>query len=97
MDADEDGLIWITEPALRRGSIQDTEWGCVWLRHCLGKGSDLHWDSGAPELGGESLSQLHGKKAPSTTIFLQVTLGLSDYVYVTYQYFLFIRGLSRAM
>lgn len=25
MDTDEDGLIWITEPALHRGSIQDTE------------------------------------------------------------------------
>lgn len=85
MDADEDGLIWITEPALRSGSIQDTEWGCVWLWHCLG--SDLHRASGAPELagqGGEPLSQLHGKKASSTTIFLQVTLGLSDYVYVIY-------------
>jgi len=38
MDTDEDGLIWITEPALRSGSIQDTEGGCVWLWHCLEQG-----------------------------------------------------------
>lgn len=38
MDTDEDGLIWITEPALHSGSIQDTKWGYVWLWHCLEQG-----------------------------------------------------------
>ena len=82
--------------ALFRAQNEDVcDYNIFWSR--VGKGSNLHRDLDAPELaeeGGEPLSQLYGKEASSTSIFLQVTLGFSDYVYVIYRYLLFINDFA---
>lgn len=82
--------------ALFRTQNEDVcDYDIVWSR--VGKGSNLHRDLDAPELAGEEgepLSQLYGKEASSAGIFLQVTLGFWDYVYVIYCYFLSINDFS---
>ena len=58
--------------ALFRTQKEDVcDYDIVWSR--VGKGSNLHSDSDAPGLageGGESSSQLYGKEASSTSVFL---------------------------
>lgn len=82
--------------ALFRTQNEDVcDYDIVWSG--VGRGSNLHRDSDAPERageGGQPLSQLRGTEASSVSIFLHVTLGLSDYVDVIYHYFLFINDFS---
>lgn len=82
--------------ALFRTQNEDVcDYDIVWSRVC--KASNLPRDSDAFELVGEgveSLSQLHGKEASSTSIFLQITLDFSQCVSVIYSYFVFINDFS---